>query len=84
VAIARALAREPQLMLADEPTASLDSKTGAEIIDLMRQMQQQHGVSFVFSAHDPKVLEAADDAVHIEDGRITRIDRRTDGAAARM
>jgi putative ABC transport system ATP-binding protein len=83
VAIARALAREPQLMLADEPTASLDSKTGAEIIDLMRQMQQQHGVSFVFSAHDPKVLEAADDAVHIEDGRITRIDRRTDGAAVR-
>jgi putative ABC transport system ATP-binding protein len=83
VAIARALARKPQLVLADEATANLDSKTGTEIIELMREMQQRQGVSFVFSSHDPKVLEAADDAVHIEDGRITRIDRRTQGAAGR-
>jgi putative ABC transport system ATP-binding protein len=83
VAIARALARKPQLVLADEPTANLDSRTGTEIIELMRQMQRQQGVSFVFSSHDPKILEAADDAVLIEDGRITRIDRRADGAAAR-
>lgn len=83
VAIARALACKPQLVLADEPTANLDSKTGSEIIALMRQMQQQQGVSFVFSSHDPKVLEAADDAVHIEDGHITRIDRRSDEAAPR-
>jgi putative ABC transport system ATP-binding protein len=76
VAVARALARRPQLVLADEPTANLDSKTGAEIIQLMRQMQQQHHVSFVFSSHDPKVLEAADDAVHIHDGRITAVERR--------
>lgn len=76
VAVARALARRPQLVLADEPTANLDSKTGAEIIELMRQMQQQHHVSFVFSSHDPKVLEAADDAVHIHDGRITAVERR--------
>ena len=76
VAIARALARRPQLVLADEPTANLDSKTGVEIIELMRDMQKQHCVSFIFSSHDPKVLEAADDAVHIQDGRITSIERR--------
>jgi len=76
VAIARALARKPQIVLADEPTANLDSKTGAEIIELMRSMQQQQHVSFIFSSHDPKVLEAADDAVHIQDGHITSIERR--------
>ncbi len=76
VAIARALALRPQLVLADEPTANLDSKTGSEIIALMREMQQRHKVSFIFSSHDPKVLEAADDAVHIQDGRITSIERR--------
>lgn len=82
VAIARALAIEPQLVLADEPTANLDSKTGSAIIELMRRMQQEHHVSFVFSSHDPKVLDAADDAVHIQDGRIVAIERR--GASAGM
>ncbi len=76
VAIARALARQPQIVLADEPTANLDSKTGAEIIALMRDMQRQQHVSFIFSSHDPKVIEAADDTVHIHDGRITSIERR--------
>lgn len=76
VAIARALATSPQLVLADEPTANLDSETGSAIIALMRKMQHEHKVSFVFSSHDPKVLAEADDAVFIRDGRITGIERR--------
>jgi putative ABC transport system ATP-binding protein len=72
VAIARALAPAPQLVLADEPTANLDSHTGAEIIELMRRMQVEHAVSFVFSSHDPQVLAAADDALTMRDGRIER------------
>jgi putative ABC transport system ATP-binding protein len=76
VAIARALAPEPRLVLADEPTANLDSHTGEQIIALMRRMQAERHVSFVFSSHDPKVLAAADDAVFIQDGRIERLERR--------
>ncbi|TAK67981.1 MAG: ABC transporter ATP-binding protein [Betaproteobacteria bacterium] len=76
VAIARALAPSPRLVLADEPTANLDSHTGAAIISLMREMQREHHVSFVFSSHDPKVLAEADDAVMIRDGRIEKIERR--------
>jgi putative ABC transport system ATP-binding protein len=76
VAIARALAPSPQLVLADEPTANLDSHTGASILALMRQMQRERKVSFVFSSHDPLVLAAADDAVMIRDGRIEKIEHR--------
>ncbi|HJV83211.1 ABC transporter ATP-binding protein [Noviherbaspirillum sp.] len=82
VAIARALATQPQLVLADEPTANLDSQTGAAIIALMRKMQREHHVSFVFSSHDPNVLAEADDAVFIRDGRITGIERRNGEARA--
>jgi len=84
VAIARALAPSPQLVLADEPTANLDSHTGEAIISLMREMQRELHVSFVFSSHDPKVLAEADDAVMIRDGRIEKIERRgqPEGGAA--
>ena len=75
VAIARALATEPKLVLADEPTANLDSNTGAAIISLMRKMQREHNASFVFSSHDPQVQAEADDAIFIRDGRITDIKR---------
>ena len=76
VAIARALTTEPALVLADEPTANLDSQTGAEIIALMRRLQRERGASFVFSSHDPMVLAQADDVVRIRDGRIDAIEHR--------
>ena len=76
VAIARALATEPALVLADEPTANLDSQTGAEIIALMRRLQRERGASFVFSSHDPMVLAQPDDVVRIRDGRIDAIEHR--------
>jgi putative ABC transport system ATP-binding protein len=84
VAIARALAPSPNLVLADEPTANLDSRTGEAIIALMRAMQRELHVSFVFSSHDPKVMAEADDAVMIRDGRIENIVRRDarEGGAA--
>lgn len=70
VAIARALAMSPRIVLADEPTANLDSRTGMEIIQLMRRMQREQEVSFIFSSHDAKVLDEADEVVHLMDGRI--------------
>jgi putative ABC transport system ATP-binding protein len=82
VAIARALALSPALVLADEPTANLDSRTGSTIIDLMRRIQREYQVSFVFSSHDPRVLEAADEVYQICDGRITGFERTAQGIAA--
>jgi putative ABC transport system ATP-binding protein len=75
VAIARALAPAPKLVLADEPTANLDSQTGAAVIALMREMQREHDVSFVISSHDPQLLAEADDAVKIHDGRVVAVER---------
>ncbi len=74
VAIARALANAPELLIADEPTANLDRKTGADIIELLRQTQRRTGTSVVFSSHDPALLEAADTRVFIVDGEIERVD----------
>ena len=70
VAIARALALRPPLVLADEPTANLDSQTGRDIILLMQQMQREFQVSFVFSSHDEQLLAAAEHSVRLVDGRI--------------
>jgi putative ABC transport system ATP-binding protein len=70
VAVARALVTRPPLVLADEPTANLDSRTGGTIIDLMREMNLRDGTTFVFSTHDPKVMAHASAVVRLEDGRI--------------
>ena len=76
VAIARALARRPKLVIADEPTANLDSRTGAGILLLMRRMQERYKISFVFSSHDRHVISAADDTIFIKDGLITKVKRK--------
>ena len=70
VAIARALVTRPRIVLADEPTANLDSVTGANIIDLMKEMNAKDGTTFIFSTHDPKVMSHANAVVRIADGRI--------------
>lgn len=79
VAIARALARKPKLVIADEPTANLDSETGAAILALMRQMVDRYQVSFVFSSHDPDVIKAADDTIFLKDGTIHGVRRQGQG-----
>ena len=78
VAIARALARKPKLVIADEPTANLDSKTGAAILALMRRMQSRYKISFIFSSHDRSLIEAADDLIILRDGVIQSIRRKPD------
>jgi putative ABC transport system ATP-binding protein len=70
VAVARALVTRPQIVLADEPTANLDSQTGATIIDLMREMNRKQGTTFIFSTHDAKVMSHASKVVKLADGRI--------------
>jgi putative ABC transport system ATP-binding protein len=68
VAVARALVTYPKLVLADEPTANLDSKTGLEVIDLMQAINREDKTTFVFSTHDPKIMQRASVIYHIEDG----------------
>ncbi len=70
VAIARALVTRPRIVLADEPTANLDSKTGGAIIDLMKHINESDGTTFIFSTHDARVMQHADRVIQLEDGRI--------------
>ena len=71
VAIARALVTRPQIVLADEPTANLDSKTGTAIIELMKEINTELATTFIFSTHDPSIVEIADHIVHLHDGEVT-------------
>jgi putative ABC transport system ATP-binding protein len=75
VAIVRALAPHPAFVLADEPTANLDSKTSIELIDYMRHLNETEGITFVFSSHDPNVIERAKRLVRLEDGEIVSDER---------
>ena len=70
VAVARAIAGDPALVLADEPTANLDSKTASALLATMKKLNSELGVTFVFATHDPKVMEAASRVVRLVDGQI--------------
>ena len=80
VAIARALVKAPQIVLADEPTANLDSTTGVQIIELMRRVQAESRTTFVFATHDPQLMSQADEIFVIRDG--TLVEQRHGGARA--
>ncbi len=71
VAIARALAPKPRLVLADEPTASLDTDTALEIVDLFVQLNREHKATILFSTHDPRVLDHARRLIRVQDGRLS-------------
>ena len=70
VAVARAIVSNPSIVLADEPTANLDSKTGRGLLEMMKQMNEAKKVTFIFSTHDNMVMDYARRIVHIRDGRI--------------
>lgn len=71
VAVARAIVHLPELVLADEPTANLDSKTAAELMAMMFRLNQENGITFLFSTHDPMVMEHSKRLVELRDGKIT-------------
>ena len=82
VAVARAIVSEPDIVLADEPTANLDQKTGAALIELMRELNRKKNITFVFSTHDPMVMNHAERLVSLRDGVIESDERKRRGHAA--
>ncbi|MCO4760199.1 MAG: ABC transporter ATP-binding protein [Myxococcales bacterium] len=79
VAVARALVTKPRIVMADEPTANLDSQTGHQIIDLMKKLNQEEGTTFIFSTHDPKVMSQADRSIELIDGLVASSEVADDG-----
>ena len=77
MAVARAIAAEPIIVLPDEPTANLDSRAGAALMDLMRHLNEEKGITFVFSTHDPMGVELARRVIRLHDGEIESDERRT-------
>ena len=78
VAIARAIANDPAIILADEPTGNLDLKTGKEIINLLRRLDKEKGVTIISATHDPKMVDVSDRIFWIRDGRVERVEERAD------
>jgi putative ABC transport system ATP-binding protein len=78
VAIARSFANDPVIILADEPTGNLDLKTGKEIIDLLRIMNKERGVTIISATHDLKMIDVSDRVVWIRDGHLERIEERSE------
>lgn len=70
VAVARALASKPSFVLADEPTANLDSKSTEDLLDIMHRLNQEEGITFIFSTHDQRVIDRASRIIYVEDGQI--------------
>lgn len=77
VAVARAMASHPDIILADEPTANLDSKTGIALLDVMKELNETLGMTFIFSTHDEKIMKRASRLIHVVDGKIDKDERRT-------
>ena len=77
VAVARAIAANPVIILPDEPTANLDSKAGAALMDMMRRLNEERAATFVFSTHDPMVVERAKRVIRLRDGKIEADERRS-------
>ena len=78
VAIARAFANDPSIILADEPTGNLDTQTGLDVIDLLRELNREGNVTIITATHDLKMLDVSDRIVHIEDGRVAQVVNRED------
>ena len=74
IAVARALVTNPELVLADEPTANLDTENGLNILNMMKELNEHHNVTFVFSTHDQRVIDKAKRIIYLEDGKIAKID----------
>jgi putative ABC transport system ATP-binding protein len=83
VAIARALVTKPKIVLADEPTANLDSKTGEQIISLMKKINREMETTFIFSTHDAKIVSIADHVIRLMDGEVVENMRTADVAGVR-
>ncbi len=76
VAVARAIVARPRMVLADEPTANLDSETAQQLLELMCHLNREHEITFLFSTHDPAVMKAARRLVRLRDGRIVKDDHK--------